>query len=137
MKIGAIVPQGWVGEYDGWDPTTAWRRTAAVAQQARAFGQLERHYGNFFETPTTKYGLRPEAIKDPQQIHELTAAFLRSRDPPPLHDVPEGFGALHDARDRRAEDTVTGDDHRSDRAMHRTCDCVQRVAACPFISAIR
>ena len=27
MKIGAIVPQGWVGEYDGWDPLDAWRRT--------------------------------------------------------------------------------------------------------------
>jgi len=38
MKIGAIVPQGWVGEYDGWDPTTAWRRTAAVAQQADRLG---------------------------------------------------------------------------------------------------
>ena len=38
MKIGAIVPQGWVGEYDGWDPTTAWKRTAAVAQQADRLG---------------------------------------------------------------------------------------------------
>ena len=38
MKIGAIVPQGWVGEYDGWDPTTAWRRTAAVARQADRLG---------------------------------------------------------------------------------------------------
>ena len=38
MKIGAIVPQGWVGEYDGWDPTTAWRRTASVAQQADRLG---------------------------------------------------------------------------------------------------
>ena len=26
MKIGAIVPQGWVGEYDGWEPLDAWRR---------------------------------------------------------------------------------------------------------------
>ena len=38
MKIGAIVPQGWVGEYDGWDPLTAWRRTTAVAQQADRLG---------------------------------------------------------------------------------------------------
>ena len=38
MKIGAIVPQGWVGEYDGWDASTAWRRTAAVAQQADRLG---------------------------------------------------------------------------------------------------
>jgi len=38
MKIGAIVPQGWVGEYDGWDAITAWKRTAAVAQQADHLG---------------------------------------------------------------------------------------------------
>ena len=31
MKIGVIVPQGWVGEYDGWDPLDAWRRTTEVA----------------------------------------------------------------------------------------------------------
>lgn len=38
MKIGAIVPQGWIGEYDGWDPLDAWRRTAAVATQADRLG---------------------------------------------------------------------------------------------------
>ncbi len=38
MKIGAIVPQGWVGEYDGWDPLDAWRRTTAVARQAERLG---------------------------------------------------------------------------------------------------
>ncbi len=38
MKIGAIVPQGWVGEYDGWQPLDAWRRTTQVAQQADRLG---------------------------------------------------------------------------------------------------
>ncbi len=38
MKIGAIVPQGWVGEYDGWQPLDAWRRTTEVAKQADALG---------------------------------------------------------------------------------------------------
>jgi len=38
MKIGAIVPQGWIGEYDGWDPLDAWRRTTAVATQADRLG---------------------------------------------------------------------------------------------------
>jgi F420-dependent oxidoreductase-like protein len=38
MKIGAIVPQGWVGEYDGWDTTKAWKRTTEVAQQADRLG---------------------------------------------------------------------------------------------------
>jgi F420-dependent oxidoreductase-like protein len=38
VKIGVIVPQGWTGEYDGWDPGRAWSRTLAVAQQAEALG---------------------------------------------------------------------------------------------------
>lgn len=38
MKIGVIVPQGWVGEYDGWDPLDAWRRTTEVAVQAERLG---------------------------------------------------------------------------------------------------
>src|SRR4029077_2552662 len=38
MKIGAIVPQGWTGEYDGWDALDAWRRTTEVARQADDLG---------------------------------------------------------------------------------------------------
>ena len=38
MKIGAIVPQGWVGEYNGWKPLAAWRRTTEVALQAERLG---------------------------------------------------------------------------------------------------
>jgi F420-dependent oxidoreductase-like protein len=38
MRIGAIVPQGWTGEYDGWEPTKAWDRTVAVARQAETLG---------------------------------------------------------------------------------------------------
>jgi F420-dependent oxidoreductase-like protein len=38
MKIGAVVPQGWVGEYDSWDPSDAWRRTTEVARQADRLG---------------------------------------------------------------------------------------------------
>jgi F420-dependent oxidoreductase-like protein len=38
MKIGAVLPQGWVGEYDGWDPLEAWRRTTEVARQAERLG---------------------------------------------------------------------------------------------------
>jgi F420-dependent oxidoreductase-like protein len=34
VKVGVIVPQGWTGEYDGWDPERAWSRTVAVARQA-------------------------------------------------------------------------------------------------------
>ena len=38
MKIGVIVPQGWTGEYDGWDAAQAWARTRDVAGQAEALG---------------------------------------------------------------------------------------------------
>jgi len=38
MKLGVIVPQGWTGEYDGWEPERAWARTVAVAQQAERIG---------------------------------------------------------------------------------------------------
>ncbi len=38
MRVGVIVPQGWTGEYDGWEPERAWARTIAVARQAEALG---------------------------------------------------------------------------------------------------
>lgn len=38
MKIGIIAPQGWTGEFDGWDPQRAWQRTADVTRQAEALG---------------------------------------------------------------------------------------------------
>jgi F420-dependent oxidoreductase-like protein len=38
MEIGVVVPQGWTGEYDGWDPRPAWARTVAVARQAETLG---------------------------------------------------------------------------------------------------
>ena len=38
MKIGVVVPQGWTGEYDGWDPRSAWERTVAVTHQAERLG---------------------------------------------------------------------------------------------------
>ena len=38
MKAGIIVPQGWTGDYDGWDAAQAWSRTVAVARQAERLG---------------------------------------------------------------------------------------------------
>jgi F420-dependent oxidoreductase-like protein len=38
MQIGVVVPQGWTGEYDGWDARRAWERTVAVARQAERLG---------------------------------------------------------------------------------------------------
>jgi F420-dependent oxidoreductase-like protein len=33
-----IVPQGWTGEFRGWDPLDAWRRTRAVARLVEGLG---------------------------------------------------------------------------------------------------
>lgn len=38
MRVGVIVPQGWTGEYDGWDPSAAWARTVEIARQADELG---------------------------------------------------------------------------------------------------
>lgn len=38
MRVGVIVPQGWTGEYDGWDPARAWARSVAVAHEAENLG---------------------------------------------------------------------------------------------------
>ncbi len=45
------------------------------AAQAAAFSKLRRHYASYFGDPTTQYGLRPDAITDPQSIKQLTAFF--------------------------------------------------------------
>jgi F420-dependent oxidoreductase-like protein len=38
VRVGIIVPQGWTGEYDGWDPARAWARSVEVAHEADALG---------------------------------------------------------------------------------------------------
>ncbi len=38
MKVGLMAPQGWKGEYDGWDPAAAWARTIELAQHAEEIG---------------------------------------------------------------------------------------------------
>jgi F420-dependent oxidoreductase-like protein len=38
MDVGVLIPQGWTGEYDGWDADRAWKRTAWLARQADALG---------------------------------------------------------------------------------------------------
>ncbi|MEO5966609.1 MAG: LLM class flavin-dependent oxidoreductase, partial [Candidatus Limnocylindrales bacterium] len=38
MQVGLMAPQGWKGEYDGWDPAAAWTRTVELAVQAEQLG---------------------------------------------------------------------------------------------------
>ncbi len=56
-----------------YNPTT--HTLEYTAAQAVAFKQLESDYQDFFSQPTTKFGLRPKAITDPQQVFALTAFF--------------------------------------------------------------
>ena len=43
--------------------------------QAKAFQQLTAHYAAFFGNPTTRFGLRPHDISNPEKIKQLTAFF--------------------------------------------------------------
>jgi F420-dependent oxidoreductase-like protein len=38
VQVGLLIPQGWKGEYDGWDAADAWARTVDLARQAEALG---------------------------------------------------------------------------------------------------
>ena len=38
MKVGLMTPQGWKGEYDGWQPADAWARTVELATHAEGLG---------------------------------------------------------------------------------------------------
>lgn len=56
-----------------YDPNTG--TLVYSAAQAAALAELERHYRTFFSEPSTRYGLRPAAITDPQELRQLTAFF--------------------------------------------------------------
>jgi nitric oxide reductase subunit B len=56
-----------------YDPET--KTLEFTAPQAAAFEELREHYGQFFGDPTTRFGLRPEAISDTEEIKQLTAYF--------------------------------------------------------------
>jgi F420-dependent oxidoreductase-like protein len=38
MQVGLMIPQGWKGEYNGWDPAAAWARTVELTRQAEELG---------------------------------------------------------------------------------------------------
>jgi nitric oxide reductase subunit B len=56
-----------------YDPEN--RTLEYTGAQTEAFGEAREHYGRYFSEPSTRYGLRPEAITDPREIKELTAFF--------------------------------------------------------------
>jgi F420-dependent oxidoreductase-like protein len=50
MDIGVVLPQGWTGEYDGWEPRRAWERTVALARQAERLGFESAWVFDHFQT---------------------------------------------------------------------------------------
>ena len=38
MRLGLLIPQGYFGEFDGWEPTRAWERVLAIAERGRRLG---------------------------------------------------------------------------------------------------
>lgn len=44
-------------------------------EQISAYQELQDYYADFFGNPTTEHGLIPNAITDPQDIHDLTAFY--------------------------------------------------------------
>ncbi len=67
---GALVEEFRTNRYDEESGTLEWTNS-----QARAFEELQQHYADFFGDPTTRNGLVPNAITDPQEIRQLTAFF--------------------------------------------------------------
>jgi F420-dependent oxidoreductase-like protein len=38
VQVGLLIPQGWKGEYAGWAPADAWRRTTELVRHAEELG---------------------------------------------------------------------------------------------------
>ena len=52
MKAGIIVPQGWTGEYQGWEARRAWERSLEIARQAERLGfESVWAFDHFHTTP--------------------------------------------------------------------------------------
>ncbi|MFC0861309.1 nitric-oxide reductase large subunit [Sphaerimonospora cavernae] len=66
----ATVSDFRTNRYDERTGTLVW-----TAAQAAAFKQITAHYADLLGRPEGKQGLRPEAVTDPKDIHNLTAYF--------------------------------------------------------------
>src|SRR5215217_4098870 len=56
-----------------YDPETGTLELSAP--QAAAFEEVRDYYEQFFGEPTTRFGLRSEAIADPEEVRQLTSYF--------------------------------------------------------------
>jgi nitric oxide reductase subunit B len=73
LRLASTVEDFKTNRYDSGTRTLTFTDAEAVA-----FSELRGYYGDYFGQPTTKYGLRPGAITDPEQVHQLTAFFAWS-----------------------------------------------------------
>jgi F420-dependent oxidoreductase-like protein len=65
MQVGLMAPQGWKGEYDGWQPRDAWARTLDLAAQAETLGFESLWVFDHFHTvpePTDEMTLESFAV---------------------------------------------------------------------------
>lgn len=77
MQVGIIVPQGWTGEYKGWEPAAAWARTLTVARQAEELGfESLWAFDHFHTTPDPTDELTFESFST---LASLAAATERVR----------------------------------------------------------
>ena len=52
MEAGVIIPQGWTGEYKGWDPQRAWDRSVQITHRAEELGfESVWAFDHFHTTP--------------------------------------------------------------------------------------
>jgi len=73
MKLGVIAPQGWTGDYDGWDPERAWQRTVEVARQAERIGaESVWLFDHFTTTPKPTDELTFESFSSLAALAALT-----------------------------------------------------------------
>ena len=105
MKLGVIIPQGWTGDYDGWDPSEAWSRSVALAKQADDLGiESIWVFDHFHTVPRPTDEITFESFT-------MLSALAAVDDPGParprgdLHGVPQpgahGQDDLDDGRDQR------------------------------------
>ncbi|MGH2455269.1 MAG: TIGR03560 family F420-dependent LLM class oxidoreductase [Candidatus Limnocylindria bacterium] len=73
MKVGVIVPQGWTGEYDGWEPSRGWSRTTYLARQAEQLGfESIWLFDHFHTTPEPSDELTFESFTSLAALAALT-----------------------------------------------------------------
>jgi F420-dependent oxidoreductase-like protein len=74
VKVGIMVPQGWKGEYDGWDAAEAWKRTVELALDGERLGfESEWLFDHFHTVPDPTDEITFESFSTLAAIAALTS----------------------------------------------------------------